>query len=104
MHGGSSKIIRNDKDTNWMNLEPCIPLGDCLPCMYQFESDLQPIESLWKKSTWYTKVKQMYEHITYELRYEHLNSIEHGSICMKHNLSNHSYRVVCSHWAWITFS
>ena len=27
MHGGSSKIIKNDKDTNWMNLEPCIPPG-----------------------------------------------------------------------------
>jgi len=34
-------------------------------------------------STWYTKVKQMYEHIAYELRYEHLSSIMHGSICMK---------------------
>ena len=43
------------------------------------------------------KVKQIYEHIAYELRYEHLSSIEHGSICMKHNLSNHSYKVVCSH-------
>ena len=39
--------------------------------MYQIESDLQPIEGLWKKSTWYTKVEQMYEHIAYELRYEH---------------------------------
>ena len=67
-----------------MSLKPCIPPGViCLPCMYQFESDLQPIESLWKKSTWYTKVKQMYEHIAYELRYELLSSIEHGSICMK---------------------
>ena len=27
-----------------MNLEPCIPPGEiCLPCMYQFESDLQMI-------------------------------------------------------------
>ena len=34
-------------------------------------------------STWYTKVKQMYEHIAYELRYEHLSSIEHGSICIE---------------------
>ena len=25
----------------------------------------------------------MYEHIAYELRYEHLSSIKHGSICMK---------------------
>ena len=25
----------------------------------------------------------MYEHIAYELRYGHLSSIEHGSICMK---------------------
>ena len=59
-----------------MSLEPCIPPGDlCLPCMYQIESDLQSIESLWKKSTWYTKVKQIYEHIAYELRYEHLSSI-----------------------------
>ena len=59
--------------------------------MYQFEGDLHmvPIEVenqlkvFWKKSTWYTKVKQMYEHIAYELRYVHLNSIEHGSIYMK---------------------
>ena len=49
MHGGSSK--KNKKLTiipiEW-DLEPCIPPGDflCLPCMYQFESDLQPIESL----------------------------------------------------------
>ena len=28
----------------------------------------------------------MYEHIAYELRYEHLSSIEHGSICMKAHL------------------
>ena len=68
-----------------MNLEPCIPPGGllCLPCMYQIESDLQPIESLWKKRTWYTKIKQIYEHIAYELRYEHLSSIKHGSICIK---------------------
>ena len=90
-----------------MDLEPCIPPGDFfyLPCMYQFEGDLQmiPIEVEYQlkifevKDTWYTKANQMYEHIAYELRYEHLSSIEHGSICMKHNLSNHSYRVVCSH-------
>ena len=75
-----------------MNLEPCIPPGEIyLPCMYQFESDLQmiPIEVEYQlkvfkvKDTWYTKVKQMYEHIAYELRYEHLSSIKHGSICMK---------------------
>ena len=68
-----------------MSLEPSIPPGEqlSLPCMYQIESDLQPIESLWKKSTWYTKIEQMYEHIAYELRYEHLSSIKHGSICMK---------------------
>ena len=47
----------------------------------------------------------MYEHIAYKLRYENLSSIEHDSICMKaKNLSNHSYRVVNSHWAWATFS
>ena len=47
MHGASSKIIKNDKDTNWMNLEPCIHPGVlCLPCMYQFESDLQQLKSL----------------------------------------------------------
>ena len=53
--------------------------------MYQFESDLQMIPNEVEyqlkffevKETWYTKVKQMYEHIAYELRYEH------GSICMK---------------------
>ena len=55
------KKLEIDNYTNWMNLEPCIPPGGllCLPCMYQIESDLQPIESLWKKSTWYTKVEQM---------------------------------------------
>ena len=59
--------------------------------MYQFESDLQMIpneveyqlKAFEVKDTWYTKVKQMYEHIAYELRYEHLSLIEHGSICMK---------------------
>ena len=75
-----------------MNLETCIPPGEnCLPCMYQFESDFQMIPNEVEyqlkvfevKDTWYTKVKQMYEHIAYELRYEHLSSIEHGSICMK---------------------
>ena len=56
--------------------------------MYQFESDLQmiPIEVEYQlkifevKDTWYTKVKQIYEHIAYELRYEHLSSIDHDSI------------------------
>jgi len=69
-----------------MSLEPSIPPGGkqlSLPLYVPKKSDLQPIESLWKKSTWYTKVEQMYEHIAYELRYEHLNSIKHGSICMK---------------------
>ena len=47
----------------------------------------------------------MYERIAYELRYEYLSLIEHGSTCMKHTtLSDYSYRVVCSHWEWITFS
>ena len=74
--------------------------GFSLPWMYQNESDLQliQIESLPKMSTWYTMVKQMYEHIAYELRYEYLSLIEHGSTCMKHTtLSDYSYRVVCSH-------
>ena len=75
-----------------MNLEPCIYPGVFyLPYMYQIESDLhmKPIEVEYQmkvfdvKDTWYTKVKQMYEHLAYELRYEHLSSIEHGSICMK---------------------
>ena len=78
-----------------MNLEPCIPPGFLyLPCMYQFESDLHMIpievENQLKvfevKDTWYTKANQMYEHIAYELRYEYLSSIEHGSICMKAQL------------------
>ena len=65
-------------------LEPCIPPGVTLFTLHvPIESDLQPIESLERMSTWYTKVKQMYEHIVYELRYGHLNSIEHDSICMK---------------------
>ena len=75
-----------------MNLEPCIPPGEIyLPCMYQFESDLQmiPIEVEYQlkvfevKDTWYTKANQMYEHIAYELRYEHLSSTKHDSIYMK---------------------
>ena len=69
-----------------MSLEPYIPMGDTLFILHvPIESDLHmiPIESLQTKSTWYTKVKQIYEHIAYELRYEHLSSIEHGSICMK---------------------
>ena len=85
-----------------MSLEPCIPPGDTLFTLHvPIESDLQSIATNWKsfeESSWYTKVKQMYEHIAYELRYEHLSSIEHDSICMKaQNLSNHSYRVVNSH-------
>ena len=59
--------------------------------MYQFESDLQMIPNEVEyqlkvfevKDTWYTKANQMYEHIAYELRYEHLSSIDHGSIYMK---------------------
>ena len=75
-----------------MKLEPCIPPGViCLPCMYQFESDLQMISNEVEyelkvfevNDTWYTKVKQMYEHIAYVLWYEHLSSIEHGLVCMK---------------------
>ena len=66
-----------------MSLEPCIPPGVTLFTLHvPIESDLQHLKSL-KVSTWYIKVKQMYEHIAYELRYEHLSSIEHGSICMK---------------------
>ena len=69
MHGGSSKKIKNWK---WYQLNKFRTLhtsgGFCLPCMYQFESDLHPIEILWKKNTWYTEVKQMYECIAYELR------------------------------------
>ena len=75
-----------------MNLEPFIPPGDIyLSCMYQFESDLQmiPIEVEYQlkvfevKDTWYTKANQMCEHIAYALRYEHLSSTKHDSICMK---------------------
>ena len=92
MHRGSSKKIGYDNDTNWKNLEPCIPPGVYfvyLVCTnwkwlaYDTNWSWKPIESLWKKSTWYTKVKQMYEHIAYELRYEYLSSRENGSICMK---------------------
>ena len=72
--------------------EPCIPPEVFyLPCMYQFESDLHMIpievENQLKvfevKDTWYTKANQMYEHIAYELRYEHFSSTEYDSICMK---------------------
>ena len=86
MHEGSFK---KERIWQWYQLNEFRTLhtsgGFSLPCMYQNESDLQliPIESLSKMSTWYTKVKQMYEHIAYELRYEYLNSIEHDSICIK---------------------
>ena len=67
-----------------MSLEPCIPPGDFV---YLACTNLKVICIQLKvfdvKDTWYTKVKQMYEHLAYELRYEHLSSIEHGSICMK---------------------
>ena len=47
MYGGSFKKKEIDNYTNWMSLEPCIPPGVlCLPCMYQFESDLPQLKSL----------------------------------------------------------
>ena len=48
MHGGSSRNDKKiDKDTNWINLEPCIPPGAILFTLHvPIESDLQPIESL----------------------------------------------------------
>ena len=67
-----------------MSLEPCISPGVTLFTLHvPIESDLQSIESLKKRSIWYTKVEQMYELIAYELRYKQLSLIEHGSICMK---------------------
>ena len=57
-----------------------------------------PLERRRERATWVHQGEQMYEHIAYELRHGNLSSIEHDSICMKaQNLSNHSYRVVCSH-------
>ena len=35
------------------------------------------------RGTWTHQGEQMYEHIAYELRYENLSSLKHGSICMK---------------------
>ena len=95
MHGGSSKRLRIDNDSNWNSLEPCIPPGVSFFTLHvPIESDLHmiPIEVEYQmkvfevKDTWYTKANQMYEHIAYELRYEYLSSIEHGSICMKAQL------------------
>ena len=65
--------------------------GNLFTLHVPFEGDLHmvPIEVEYQlkvfevKDTWYTKVKQMYEHIAYEPRYEHLTLIEHGKICMK---------------------
>ena len=60
--------------------------------MYQVERDLCqmiPIEIKYQLKVFEVKAhlvqegEQMHEHIAYELRYEHLSSIEHGSICMK---------------------
>ena len=66
-----------------MSLEPCIPPGVTLFTLHvPIESDLQQLKSL-KEEHLVHQMKQMYEHIAYELRYEHLNSVEHGSICMK---------------------
>ena len=42
-----------------------------------------PLERRRVRGTWVRQGEQMYEHIAYELRYGNLNSIEHGSICMK---------------------
>ena len=58
-------------------LEPCIPPGDYLVTL------VVPLERRWVRGTWVHQGEQMYEHIAYELRYEHLSSIEHESICMK---------------------
>ena len=89
MHGGSSK---KDKKLTiipiWMSLEPSIPPGGdnlvYLECTnWKWLAYGTTCKSFLKKNTWYTKVEQMYEHIAYELRYEHLSSIEHGSICKK---------------------
>ena len=64
-----------------------------------------PLERRGMRDTWVYQGEQIYEHIVCELKYGNLSSIEHDPICMKaQNLFNHSYRVVNSHWAWITFS
>ena len=42
-----------------------------------------PLERRRVRATWVHQGEQMYEHITYELRYGNLSSIKHGSICMK---------------------
>ena len=56
MHGGNSKIIRNDKYTDWMNLEPYILPGGFLFTLhvpiwkwlaYDINWNWIPIESLW---------------------------------------------------------
>ena len=61
-----------------MSLESCIPPGVLsLPCMYQFESDLQMIPNEVEYQLKVFEVKrhlvhqdeQMHEHIAYELRY-----------------------------------
>jgi hypothetical protein len=58
-------------------LEPCIPPGGVLVTL------VVPLERRWVRGTWAHQGEQMYEHIAYELRYENLSSIEHGSICKK---------------------
>ena len=68
-----------------MSLEIYIPPDVILlPWLYQLKMTwIKPIERSWVKTTWYTKVEQMYEYKAYELRYGNLSSMEHGSICMK---------------------
>ena len=59
--------------------------------MYQFEGELHmvPIEVEYqlkvfeRRALGTPRLSKMYEHIAYELRYEHLSSIKHGSTCMK---------------------
>ena len=67
MHGGSSKRLRNDNDSNWNSLEPCIPPGLVVILHVPIESDLCqmiPIIVIYQlrvfevKNTWYTKVSK----------------------------------------------
>ena len=77
IHGGSSKGLRKNKDSNWKSFTTLHTYGGHLVTL------VVPLERRWVRGTWVHQGEQMYEHIAYELRYGNLSSIRLSSICMK---------------------
>ena len=75
MHGGSSK-----KELTRIPIEGILDLANPLGIKVTLHV---PNWKSWSEEHLVHQGEQMYEHIAYELRYENLGSIEHGSICMK---------------------